>query len=58
MIAPTELHALTPAGETGACEAMMFDPLVLPEGIEPSDDPVLRVRSAAYAVSHSRRTAP
>jgi catalase len=48
----------TPAGEKGACDEMMFDPLVLPEGIEPSDDPVLQVRSPAYAVSYSRRTAP
>jgi catalase len=37
---------------------MMFDPLALPEGIEPSDDPVLQVRSPAYAVSLSRRSAP
>jgi catalase len=48
----------TPAGEAGSCDAMLFDPMVLPEGIEPSDDPVLQVRSAAYAVSYSRRTAP
>jgi catalase len=48
---------VTPAGETGDCEAMMFDPMVLPEGIEPSDDPVLWVRSPAYAVSFSRRLA-
>jgi catalase len=47
----------TPEGETGECEAMMFDPLVLPPGIEPSDDPVLWVRSAAYAVALSRRLA-
>jgi catalase len=36
----------------------MFDPMVLPQGIQPSDDPMLRVRSAAYAVSLSRRLAP
>jgi catalase len=46
-----------PAGEPGECEAMMFDPMMLPEGIEPSDDPVLQVRSPAYAVSYSRRIA-
>jgi catalase len=46
------------AGEAGACEAMMFDPLVLPEGIEPSGDPVLLVRSPVYAVSLSRRAEP
>lgn len=44
-------------GAGGACEPITFDPLVLPKGIEPSDDPVLRARSAAYAVSLSRRLA-
>jgi catalase len=32
-----------------------FDPLVLPSGIEPSDDPLLSARSAAYSVSFTRR---
>ena len=32
-----------------------FDPLVLPPGIEPSDDPVLSARSAAYSQSYTRR---
>lgn len=32
-----------------------FDPLVLPNGLEPSDDPVLHARSAAYAESYRRR---
>jgi catalase len=54
-LAVTEAAA---AGERGACDAMMFDPLALPEGIEPSDDPVLQVRSPVYAVSLSRRSAP
>lgn len=54
-IAVSEVDA---AGETGACHAMMFDPLLLPEGIEPSDDPVLLVRSPAYAESLTRRSAP
>lgn len=43
------------AGSAGACDAIVFDPLVLPKGIEPSDDPVLHARRAAYAVSASRR---
>ena len=43
------------AGAGGACDPIAFNPLVLPKGIEPSDDPVLRARSAAYAVSLSRR---
>ncbi|RDI53437.1 catalase family peroxidase [Nocardia mexicana] len=32
-----------------------FDPLVLPKGIAPSDDPLLQARSAAYAESFRRR---
>jgi catalase len=44
-------------GAGGACDAIVFDPLVLPKGIEPSDDPVLQARAAAYAVSASRRLA-
>jgi catalase len=47
--------AIDAAGVSGPCQPMMFDPLVLPAGVEPSDDPVLLVRSPAYAVSLSRR---
>jgi catalase len=32
-----------------------FDPLVLPAGIEPSDDPLLSARSAVYSQSFRRR---
>jgi catalase len=32
-----------------------FDPLVLPEGIQPSDDPLLSARSAIYSQSFTRR---
>jgi catalase len=32
-----------------------FDPLILPDGIEASDDPLLSARSATYAVSFRRR---
>lgn len=39
----------------GNCRDVNFDPLMLPQGIAPSDDPLLRARSAAYAISHSRR---
>jgi catalase len=39
----------------GACRDIDFDPLVLPQGIQPSADPLLRARSAAYAESHRRR---
>jgi catalase len=37
------------------CRDVEFDPLVLPSGIEPSDDPLLSARSAAYAASFNRR---
>ena len=33
-----------------------FDPLVLPDGIEPSDDPLLSARSSVYAASYRLRT--
>lgn len=42
--------------QSGPCRDINFDPLVLPAGIEPSDDPLLRFRAAAYAESHLRRT--
>jgi catalase len=36
---------------------LVFDPTRLVDGIEPSDDPILRFRPRAYAISHERRTA-
>ena len=42
-------------GPGGDCDGLMFNPLVLPDGIEPSDDPVLHARPAAYGVSFGRR---
>jgi len=41
--------------DDGACTSVNYDPLVLPSGIEPSDDPLLSARSAAYSVSYTRR---
>jgi catalase len=41
--------------ETSAATDINFDPLVLPAGIEPSDDPLLSARSAVYARSFTRR---
>jgi catalase len=41
--------------ETGACRDINHDPLVLPSGIAPSDDPLLSARSAAYSQSFTRR---
>jgi catalase len=42
--------------DTGACRDINFDPLVLPAGIEPSDDPLLSARSATYARSFTLRS--
>jgi catalase len=41
--------------DTGACRDINFDPLVLPVGIEPSDDPLLSARSATYSRSFTLR---
>ncbi len=38
-----------------ACEAINYDPLVMADGIAPSNDPVLLFRSPAYAVSFVKR---
>jgi catalase len=44
------------ADAKGNARDINFDPLVLPPGIEPSDDPLLSARSAVYAASYRRRT--
>jgi catalase len=41
--------------ETSAATDLNFDPLVLPAGMAPSDDPLLSARSAVYAQSFIRR---
>jgi catalase len=41
--------------DAGRCTAVNYDPLVLPAGIEPSDDPLLSARSAVYARSFTLR---
>lgn len=41
----------------GNASDINFDPLVLPAGIEPSDDPLLSARSAVYAASFRLREA-
>lgn len=43
--------------ESGPCRDINYDPLVLPEGIRASGDPLLAARSAVYAKSYERRTA-
>lgn len=41
--------------DDSAINNLNFDPLVLPPGIAPSDDPLLSARSAVYARSYTRR---
>jgi catalase len=42
--------------QTGAaCEKINFDPLIMADGIAPTNDPVLLFRSPAYAVSFAKR---
>jgi catalase len=41
--------------ETSPCRDINFDPLVLPEGMAPSDDPLPSARSAVYSQSFTRR---
>jgi catalase len=46
---------------TEPCEAgedFVFDPTRVTDGIELSEDPVLRFRPRAYEISHERRTSP
>ncbi len=43
------------AGPGGACDKITFNPLVLPQGIKASADPVLLARPAPYAISLGRR---
>ena len=37
------------------CEKINFDPLVMGDGIAPTDDPILQFRSPAYAASFAKR---
>jgi catalase len=41
--------------DADSCRVINFDPLVLPEGIAPSADPLLSARSAVYSQSFTRR---
>jgi catalase len=41
--------------ETSPARDINFDPLVLPDGIAPSDDPLLSARSGIYSQSFTRR---
>ncbi len=43
--------------QTGKCDLVTFDPLVLSTGFAPSADPLLQARRNAYAVAFGRRLA-
>jgi catalase len=49
-----EIVSAIPSAEAGSYR-INFDPLVMADGIAPSDDPVLLFRSPSYAVSYARR---
>ena len=38
-----------------ACEPINFDPLIMADGIAPTNDPILLFRSPSYAVSYAKR---
>jgi catalase len=44
-----------PEDQMAHCERSSFNPWLLTNGIEPSDDPVLRVRKEAYEISSKKR---
>jgi catalase len=44
-----------PEDQITHCEQLSFNPWLLADGVEPSDDPVLRVRRDAYQISSKRR---
>jgi catalase len=50
-----ELTELETGREQGG-DVLVFDPTRVTDGIEPSDDPILRYRPRAYSVSVERRT--
>jgi catalase len=52
-----ELTGLDSERETGT-DVLVFDPVRVTDGIELSDDPILRFRELAYSSSVARRTAP
>jgi catalase len=41
--------------QTAGSYKINFDPLMMADGIEPTNDPILLFRSPSYAVSHTRR---
>lgn len=54
MVAKLNVLAIS-AEESGRCDDINFDPLVLAAGFEPSQDPLLQARRNAYAISFGKR---
>ena len=54
---PLEEEERTVADSAAAQKKLLFLPGRLTDGIEPSDDPLIAARDAAYAVSFGRRNA-
>lgn len=53
------LGRLSLVSHTGqGCNDLVYLPTRLPSGVEPSEDRLLKMRAAAYAISSSRRSAP
>jgi catalase len=55
VVAGTVTFTSTSPQATGGCRDINYDPTVLPDGMEPSKDPILAARSAVYSVSFNRR---
>jgi len=55
-VARLRITGIPAEGAAGDCAGQMFNPTLLPEGIAPSDDPILAIRAEAYAISLSRRS--
>jgi catalase len=46
------------ADQEAGCEALIFDPTRVTDGIDCSADEILHARPVAHSVSYERRTAP
>jgi catalase len=55
-VARLRITGATAADGVGPCEGGMFNPTLLPDGIDASEDPALAIRAEVYAVSLSRRS--
>ena len=54
-LVPDTAEVPDPEGGPGSSTPVVFDPTRVVDGIELSDDPILRFRPSAYSVSVDRR---